>query len=576
MALNAKLEEKINKWISQDVSKEDTKELKDLLKKAKSGESQALETLTLSFAGPVQFGTAGLRGVMKPGESNLNKSTIIRAAAGLADFCNSRVHNAKIVIGYDARYHSKEFAHDSAAIFTEKGLDVYLMENALPTPVLAFACNYLDADAAVMVTASHNPKEYNGYKVYLGGRIIPGLGKGAQIVEPYDKEIAKLIAHQPGANKIKLAKKGWLKLDNKIVDRYIFSIRQLNTTLLFNEITPETKESIKIVTTGMHGVGGWVQIEALKKEGYYNVVQVEEQAKPDPRFPTVPFPNPEEKGTMNIALEYARREKADLVLANDPDADRLGVALWDPYIKDYRVLMGDETAQLFMEYFSRIAEPGQAFGSSLVSSRFMNTFAKAKGIPYMQTLTGHKWLSRVPNAIFVYEEAIGFNCNPKLIADKDGPTAGAVLANICAYFKQRGKTLFDILDMHAKTFGLYKQSQVSIRLDTPKKIKGLVEHIRHNMPDEIDSAKVDSFFDVEAHDFGTLSTNAIVICTKGDTRILVRPSGTEPKVKFYIEVIIPCDHHAPQDELAEVRKTARDKLARIEAVLKKYETLNIK
>jgi phosphomannomutase len=405
---------------------------------------------------------------------------------------------------------------------------------------------------------------------------VCGLGKGAQIVEPLDKEIAHLIEHQPGANKIKLAKKGWIKLNNTIVDRYIFSIRQLNTTILFNEITPKTKESIKIVTTGMHGVGGWVQIEALKKEGYYNIVQVEEQAEPDPRFPTVPFPNPEEKGTMDLAIEYGRKEKADLILANDPDADRLGVAIYDPYIKDYRTLMGDETAQLFMEYFARIAEPGQAFGSSLVSSRFMNTFAKAKGIPYMQTLTGHKWLSRVPNAIFVYEEAIGFNCNPKIIADKDGPTAGAVLANICAYFKQRGKTLFDILDMHAQTFGLYKQSQVSIRLDTPKKIKSLVEHIRHNMPDEIGNAKVDSFFDVDAHDFGTLTTNAIVLCTNEDTRILVRPSGTEPKVKFYIEVIEPCKHHATKEEIAKVRKSARDKLSEIESILREYETLEIK
>ncbi|MDR3127931.1 MAG: phospho-sugar mutase [Bifidobacteriaceae bacterium] len=573
--LDQKLINKINKWIEQDVSDNDIGTLIRIFEKAKSGDKLAQIELKNSFAGPVEFGTAGLRGVMKPGESNLNRSTIIRAAAGLADFCNSKVFRAKIVIGYDARYHSKEFAYDSAAVFAAKGLEVYLMEQALPTPILAFACNDLNCDTAVMVTASHNPKEYNGYKVYLGGRLVSNLGRGAQIVEPIDKEIAELIKAQPGANKIRLAKKGWLKLDNKIVDKYLFSIRKLNTTALFDEITPQTKDSIKIVTTGMHGVGGRVQIEALKKEGFYNLVEVKEQAQPDPEFPTVPFPNPEESGTMNLALKYGRKAKADLILANDPDADRLGVAIYDPYIKDYRVLMGDETAQLFMEYFARIAKSTHAFGSSLVSSRFMSVFAKAKSIPYMQTLTGHKWLARVPNAIFVYEEAIGFNCNPLFIADKDGPTAGAVLANICAFFKQQGKTLYDILDSHARVFGLYKQSQVSIRLDTPAKIKALVEYIRKNIPKDFDSSPVDSFFDMSKHQFGVLSTNGIVLYTKDNTRILVRPSGTEPKVKFYIEIVLPCPVNASTSQITNLRKAADEKLNRINEQLKQYGKIKL-
>ncbi|MDR3151966.1 MAG: phospho-sugar mutase [Bifidobacteriaceae bacterium] len=557
------LEKKVIKWINQDVSKNDIKTLEKLLQAARKGDVEALAELKEAFSGNVQFGTAGLRGVMKPGESHLNKSTISRAAYGLADFCNSRVSNPRIVIGYDARYHSSEFAKDSAAIFAAKGLEVYLMKKAWPTPVLAFACNNLNCDAAVMVTASHNPKEYNGYKVYLGGRIVSELGQGAQIVEPTDKEISNLINAAPPANKIELADSGWLYLGKEIVEKYLFSIKKLNTTQIFDTLDQKIKDKVKIVTTGMHGVGGEVQIEALQKEGFYNLVKVKEQAEPDPAFPSVPFPNPEEKGTMDLALDYGRRAKADLILANDPDADRLGVAIFDPYINDYRVLMGDETAQLFIEYFSKIASGSDAFGSSIVSSRFMNTFCKTKSIPYMQTLTGHKWLARVPGAIFVYEEAIGFNCNPQAIADKDGPTAGAVLANICALYKAQGKKLYDILDEHAKTFGLYKQSQVSIRLDSSAKIVGLVEYIRKNPPKSFDSSEVDSFFDMSKHDFGVLSTNCLVMCTADNTRILVRPSGTEPKVKFYIEIIMPVKKNASQAEIKSVRQEADKKLKRL-------------
>src|SRR5450830_1881861 len=406
------------------------------------------------FAGPLQFGTAGLRGELGGGPHRMNRAVVIRAASGLADYLLGELDGLtpapRVVVGYDARHRSADFARDTAA---------------LPTPVLAFAVRHLDADAGVMVTASHNPPQDNGYKVYLGGRVVTGSGQGAQIVPPMDTQIAAHIARVPSVTAVPRAESGWTVLGANIEQSYVETVARL--------ADPTSPRSLRIVLTSLHGVGGVVAQSVLRRAGFTDVHAVPEQAEPDPAFPTVPFPNPEEPGAIDLAIALARTVDADLVLANDPDADRCAVAVRDGYAggDGWRMLHGDEVGALIGEELAgplaaaaaRAGGEPPVLASSIVSSRLLGRIALAHGLRHAVTLTGFKWLSRVDGLAYAYEEAIGYCVDPGRVRDKDGISAALIVAQLAARLASQGCTLVDELDDLARIHGLYLSGQVSAR-----------------------------------------------------------------------------------------------------------------
>jgi phosphomannomutase len=592
---------KVQAWINDDIDVDDQEKLTYILEKAKAGDPIALQDLESKFSGPIEFGTAGLRGKMMPGESGMNRVTVRKASYGLGQYLLEQVNTPRVVIGYDARYNSYHFALDSAEIMGELGLQVYLMPYLAPTPCLVYAMKYLECDAGVMVTASHNPKDDNGYKVYLGGRVLTGVGSGAQIVPPYDKEIHNEIQQAPKPSEIPLKSGAYQLVPADIKDRYIeantgdiqpdfvnanqtdlssrndnFDKTALQTRSRLpryarndSKVLSESLETFSIVLTGMHGVGFEFQKEMLERVGVSEIHSVIEQQLPDPDFPTVPFPNPEEPGALDLALAKAREIKADLIIANDPDADRMSAGCFDKHLGDYRQLSGDEIGTILGNYFAELYSgvPEKVIASSCVSSRLLGQICKRNNVEYVSTLTGFKWITRATSLVttpslratpslpkgnglsgstptgnselvFGYEEAIGFCPRPDLVLDKDGPTAGMYLALIAAKAKEQGKTLVDLLDDIAKQYGLYTSGQLSIRLDTPAKIAELVASFRTKPPTEFAGETVTEVIDMSAPDNALgLVTDAIVFITERNSRIICRPSGTEPKVKFYIEVI---------------------------------------
>ncbi|MDR1033213.1 MAG: phospho-sugar mutase [Bifidobacteriaceae bacterium] len=561
MMVDIALEKKVLAWIEGDVSDEDIALLRDTLAKAKDGDVDAKADLESKFEGTLEFGTAGLRGVMEPGAFRMNRAVVIKAAAGLATFCNKKVEKPKIVIGYDARHHSEEFAVDSAGVFLSAGLDVHLMPRMLPTPVLAYAVRAMDADAGVMVTASHNPAKDNGYKVYLGSRIVTDNGRGSQIVPPFDTEIADEIAKIGAANWVPRALSGWNVIPDGIVTDYYADVKEK----LFDGLP--RSEKLNIATSAMHGVGGAVQVELLHEFGFDNVKFVPEQQEPNPDFPTVVFPNPEEKGTMDMVLALAESEKSELILANDPDADRLGAGIFDKHTGKYRQLMGDETGMMIGYHVAKnIAEDDKktsTLASSIVSSRTLQVIAEHFGLLYEPTLTGFKWISRANNLVFGYEEAIGFLTVPDLVHDKDGPSAGVLLAQIANEALLNDKTLSDVLDDIAREIGLYTQAQVSIRLDSKEKIDAAVESLRTNPPKTLGKSPVVNMRDALQDNQGLPPTNAIILTTEDNTRVIARPSGTEPKAKFYIETYHAVHEEATFEYLTALRFTENARISEI-------------
>jgi phosphomannomutase len=578
MALNAELKDKITEWIAGDVSEKDKNELLALVNDAESGAaseatvSEAVKSLENRFFGMLEFGTAGLRGEMQAGPNRMNRALVIKTAAGLSAFANKKLNKAKIVIGYDARYNSEQFALDSAGVFTSAGLDVHLMKKALPTPLLAYAVRKMHADIGVMVTASHNPGKDNGYKVYMGGRLVEESAKGSQIVPPFDGEIAAEIQKIGRANEVERASEGWNYIPLSIVDSYYSDVKDL----IFDG---SEREDISIATTAMHGVGGVIQVELLNKFGFSNVSFVKEQQEPDPAFPTVSFPNPEEKGAMDLVLALAEKVNADLVIANDPDADRMAVGIYDKRLGAYRALTGDETGVIIGNYFIENASGARASGgvdgngaddasagvvaSSIVSSRMLEKLAQLEGVPYEATLTGFKWISRVPNLIFGYEEALGLCVVPSIVHDKDGPTAGAIMAQITSAQKKKGQSISDLLDDLTRKTGLYSQKQVSIRFNSKEKIENTVENLRKHPLEKVGGSLVKVYEDLSVNNGNLPTTNAIRIITEDETRVMIRPSGTEPKVKFYIETYASVETNATFDDITEARTNASLKLKRI-------------
>ncbi|MEW6894023.1 phospho-sugar mutase [Trueperella pyogenes] len=552
----------VRAWMSADPSEENRNELAALLAAAEAGDSAASAELEDRFAGTLQFGTAGLRGVMEAGPNRMNSAVVRRAAAGLVAWLKEKVApDFVVVIGYDARYHSEEFARDTAAIVTAAGGTAHLMPGKLPTPLLAYAVRKYGADAGVMVTASHNPPKDNGYKVYLGGRAAAADGNGVQIVPPVDKEIAAKIAAAPAANEVPMAD-GWNMIPASIVDDYVAD------TLARVADGPR---DLKIVYTAMHGVGKSLVHPLLAAVGFADVVDVASQVEPDPAFPTVAFPNPEEAGALDEAIAVAQAVDADIIIASDPDADRCSAAIPTP--NGWRQLSGDEIGAILGEQVGAAAKASGTAGtlaSSIVSSQLLEQIARVHGLGYRSTLTGFKWIARAPEILFGYEEAIGFCCYPDLVKDKDGVSAALVLAITAAKMKAEGKSLQDVLDALAIRHGVYLTAPVTVRVDDLSIIPATMAKVRKEPPTELIGVPVASIEDLSEGSPDLPPTDALRILTAEGDRVIVRPSGTEPKVKCYLEVIVPV---ADAEDLSRARTAAAERMERFKADVSQMLTL---
>ena len=479
--------------------------------------------LRTSFNGFLQFGTAGLRGPNRPGPSGMNRAVVGRTAAGIVAYMKER-NLTSVVIGRDARYGSEDYTFETAEIMSGAGMKVFVLPRPLPTPVLAFATNELGCDVGIMVTASHNPPQDNGYKVYLGGTVDGIEYRGSQIVSPTDVSIAHKIdaitslKEQPRA-------KVWTVLGEEVIEKYIECTASLATT-------PGT---LKIVYTAMHGVGTETLQRVFQKAGYPSPILVAAQAAPDPDFPTVAFPNPEEPGAIDLALETAKTFDADLVIANDPDADRCAAAVKDP-VTGWRMLRGDELGAILGESIARKSSDG-IFANSIVSSSILKKIAGHYNLEFKETLTGFKWLAKVKGLTFGYEEALGYAVDAKTVNDKDGISAAITVAQIATDLATDGKTLLDLLDEIWARHGFHATEQISIRLSDLSKVDVILGRLRNNPPQNIAGRVVTSIDDLATPTDGLPPTDGLRIWLDGGVRIIIRPSGTEAKMKCYIEVI---------------------------------------
>jgi len=544
---------RVESWIAQDIDESAQRELRDLV--ARQGSDDAARTeLADRFRSRLQFGTAGLRGTMAAGPNRMNRAVVVAAARGLADWLATRVDHPRIVIGNDARYHSREFATDTAAVATAAGAEALLLPDQVPTPVLAYAVRYLHADAGVMVTASHNPAADNGYKVYLGGRIVPDDERGVQIVPPDDAGIAAAIEQAGPANQIP-RRPGWTDLGEDVMASYIAAITS----------GPEDPGPVRIVHTALHGVGSRPALAALRQAGFGDVTSVAAQQAPDPDFPTVGFPNPEEPGTLDLALQVAREIKADVVIANDPDADRCAVGVPDPR-GGWRRLHGDELGAVLGEDLASHGLAG-VMASSVVSSRQLALIAQEHGVGYVRTLTGFKWLGRIPNLGYAYEEAIGYCVRPDVVRDKDGLSAAIAVARLVARLKAEGRGIVGQLDDLARRHGLYLSSQLAVRFEDVDQIPFVMRTLRTTPPGELGASPVAEVIDLAQGWEDLPPTDGIVLLTRRDDRVVIRPSGTEPKIKCYMDVVQPVAARAGFDDLTEARTAANTRLNRIRADL---------
>ncbi|TDL42412.1 phospho-sugar mutase [Kocuria rosea] len=564
-------------WGAADPDPATRAELAALVEAAAADDAAARAELADRFSGTLQFGTAGLRAALGAGPMRMNRVVVLRAAAGLAahvlavqtpagDAAGS-ARRPRAVVGYDARHGSEVFARDTAAVFTAAGLETLLLPAPLPTPVLAWAVRALEAEVGVMVTASHNPPADNGYKVYLGGRAVEPAARGCQIVAPHDRMIAERIAAVGPVEDIPRAQDGWTVLPASVEQDYLDAVLPAVVTAAAGAERP-----LRVVLTPLHGVGGRTTTEALRRAGLADVHVVPEQAEPDPDFPTVAFPNPEEPGALDLALATARAVGADLVLANDPDADRVAVAVPVPgadvedSAQGWRMLRGDEVGALLGHAAAArcAGREGAVFANSIVSSRLLGRIAAAAGIAHQETLTGFKWIARVPGLAFGYEEALGYCVAPEVVRDKDGISAAVAVAVLADELRAQGRTLLDVLDDLALAHGLYATDQLSIRVADLGRIPVMAAALRDAPPAALGGSEVVEVADLAAPGTGLPPTEGLRLLTADGTRVIVRPSGTEPKLKCYLEVVAPV---AGRAGLPAARAEAQERLGRIRAEL---------
>lgn len=511
------LVDEVQAWIADDPDPVTASQLQQWLDTNNEAE------LRTSFNGFLQFGTAGLRGPNRPGPSGMNRAVVGRAASGIVAYMKQR-NLTSVVIGRDARYGSEDYTFETAEIMSGSGMKVFILPRPLPTPVLAFATNELGCDVGIMVTASHNPPQDNGYKVYLGGTVDGIEYRGSQIVSPTDVSIAHAIDAITSL-KAQLRRKSWTVLGEEIIEKYIERTAALATS-------PGT---LKIVYTAMHGVGTETLQRVFHKAGFQSPILVDAQAAPDPDFPTVTFPNPEEPGAIDLALEIARTFDADLVIANDPDADRCAAAVKDP-VTGWRMLRGDEVGAILGESIARKTSSG-IFANSIVSSSILKKIAEHYNLEFKETLTGFKWLAKIKDLTFGYEEALGYAVDAKTVNDKDGISAAITLAQVATDLAADGKTLLDLLDEIWARHGFHATEQISIRLSDLSKVDVILGGLRSNPPQNIAGRVVTSIDDLAAPTDGLPPTDGLRIWLAGGVRIIIRPSGTEAKMKCYIEVI---------------------------------------
>ncbi|GDX15531.1 phosphomannomutase [Actinomycetes bacterium] len=517
--MDSNLLAEVRAWIEDDPDPKTAAQLSALL------EADDELTLRKYFAGFLEFGTAGLRGPLGPGPSCMNQAVVGRTAAGLVKFMQERSLTS-VVIGRDARHGSEIFEAISAEIFSGAGFKVSVLPRPLPTPVLAFAVNELGADVGVMVTASHNPGSDNGYKVYLGGVIDGVTYRGSQIISPADKQIS---THIKSIESLKLVKRdtNWHILDEDIVEKYVERTKVL---------APRPGD-LKIVYTAMHGVGTKTLQRVFHRAGFPSLILVASQAQPDPDFPTLPFPNPEELGALDLALDTAKTFDADLVIANDPDADRCSVAI-KGRDNTWRALRGDEIGAILGEVMAKSAQSG-TLANSIVSSSILSKIAAHHNLNFEETLTGFKYISKIPHLVFGYEEAIGFCVDSLTVNDKDGISAALLMAQIATDLKNDGKTLEDLLDGIWKTYGFHATEQISIRVNDLALISTLMTKLRSNSASEIAGFKVLAMEDLSKPKNSLPPTDGLRFTLEQNIRIIIRPSGTEPKIKCYIEIVNP-------------------------------------
>lgn len=537
-------------WIAGDPCAADRDELKGILAQAMAGNDAAATDLASRMGSPLTFGTAGLRGPLRAGPSGMNLAVVRRAAAGIASYLTASGHaGGTVVVGHDARHRSAEFAADAAGVLAAAGFTVLLAPGPLPTPVTAFAVRELDAAAALQVTASHNPPNDNGLKVYLAG--------GAQIVPPADREIEAAIAAAPAAVLIDAdgQPKPW---PDDLLTRYTARIAALPRG---------TARRLTIAATPMHGVGGQTLVAALAQAGFTDVTLVPEQAEPDPDFPTVAFPNPEEPGATDLLLALAARIGADIAIAVDPDADRCAAGIpvdpADP-AGPWRMLRGDESGALLGEHvlatLDRAAHPDPLVATTIVSSELLKHIAEAHGARYDETLTGFKWIVRAGDGagtglVYGYEEALGHCVDPDVVRDKDGISASTLMCDLAATLKESGRSLSDALDELARAHGLHVTDQLSMRVDDLSLITAAMARLRSAPPTELAGEAVTGVVDVLPR------TDAMILRTP-HRRVVVRPSGTEPKLKCYLELVATVPEGA---EMTEIRAAAAADLARLRA-----------
>ena len=553
----AGLVDEVRDWIDQDPDPAARAELERLVETAARADDAAAEAvaeLRDRFDGTLEFGTAGLRGALGAGPNRMNRAVVIKAAAGLLAHLRTTVDEPTVVIGFDARHGSDVFARDTAAVVVAGGGRAMVLPEPLPTPVLAFAVRHLGADAGVMVTASHNPPQDNGYKVYLGD--------GRQIVPPADAEIAAQIDQVGPADEVPLARDGWETLGGDLLDAYVEQVAGL--------VSPGPRE-LSVVHTALHGVGTQTLRRVLTTAGFAEPVVVTSQAEPDPDFPTVAFPNPEEDGALDLALAQAEEVGADLLVANDPDADRCAVAVPAPE-GGWRLLRGDELGVILGHHvLSRGVGADAAFACSIVSSRLLAALCAQAGVRHEETLTGFKWIARAEGLRYGYEEAIGYCVAPDVVADKDGISAALLVAELAAALRAQGRTLLDVLDDIETAHGVHGTDAFSVRVADLGQIEQVMQRLRAAPPEQVAGRAVSRLDDLATGDGGLPPTDGLRWYLDDGSRVIVRPSGTEPKLKVYLEAVVPVDG---RDGLAAARDEARGTLAALRSDLQRLTAID--
>ncbi|MFG3553216.1 phospho-sugar mutase [Micromonospora sp. NPDC047557] len=537
------IREQARRWLADDPDPASRDELTAVLDRLPASAPELADR----FAGPLTFGTAGLRGPLRAGPNGMNLAVVTQAAAGLVGWLAAQGGTGPLVIGYDARHGSRQFAERTAQVATGAGRPALLLPRPLPTPVLAYAVRQLGAVAGVMVTASHNPPQDNGYKVYLGAELGGELGAGAQIVPPADAGIEAAIRAVGPLTQVPLGRPGEV-LGDDLVAAYVERATAV--------IEPDGPRDLSVAYTPLHGVGAAVLTAAFARAGFPIPGVVPDQAEPDPAFPTVSFPNPEEPGAVDRLIALADATGADLAIANDPDADRCAVVVREGADgQGWRMLRGDEVGVLLADHLMRRGVTG-LYATTIVSSSLLRAMCAARGLPYDETLTGFKWIVRAGGGsaplVFGYEEALGYCVAPEHVRDKDGITAALTVAELAAGLKAQGRTLTDRLDELAAEFGVHHTDQLSARVDDLREIADAMARIRAATPTTLLGQPVDSVRDL-------LPESDVVILRTASARVVIRPSGTEPKLKAYLEVVEP----VPDGDVAAARSRAGAAVARL-------------